>query len=195
MNAPLILASASPRRRELLATLGLRFEVVPSDIDEILRPGEVPEVFAQRMAREKAMEIAQRWSGRCVLAADTVVIVSGSVFGKPRDRADARSMLQALSGRPHRVVTAVALIGAAGELEEVLVESTVEFRRLEADEIERYLDSGEPFDKAGAYAVQGIGRAFVERVRGSFSNVVGLPMDEVAELLHRHLGTNVVPAP
>ena len=195
MKEPLILASASPRRRELLAKLGLRFEVMPSDIDEILRPGEAPEVFARRMAREKAIEVAQRWSGRCVLAADTVVIVAGSVFGKPRDRAEARSMLQALSGRPHRVVTAVALVGPTGEVEEVLVESTVEFRRIEAGEIERYLDSGEPFDKAGAYAVQGIGRAFVERVRGSFSNVVGLPMDEVAELLHRHLETDVAAAP
>ena len=195
MGQPLILASASPRRRELLAKLGLTFEVVASDIPEIPRPDESAEVFAQRMAREKAIAVARRRPGRCVLAADTVVIVAGNLFGKPRDRADARRMLQALSGRAHRVVTAVAVVGAAGEVEEALAESTVEFRRLEADEIERYLDSGEPFDKAGAYAVQGIGGALVGRVRGSFSNVVGLPMDEVVELLRRHLGTGVASAP
>ena len=195
MSEPLILASASPRRRELLAQLGIAFEVVPSAVPEIPQANEPPEAFARRMAWEKAIEVARRRPGRCVMAADTVVILAGTVFGKPRDRADARGMLQALSGRTHRVATAVALVSAGGESEEILVESAVEFRGIAANEIERYLDSGEPFDKAGAYAVQGLGSKFVVRVEGSFSNVVGLPLDEVAELLRRHLGTHVAPSP
>lgn len=183
----LILASASPRRRELLAASGYRFEVVPSTVDEILLPGESPALFAQRVAREKACEVAGRRPGTCVLAADTVVVVNGALFGKPADRNHARRMLRALSARVHRVLTAVALIPPTAAPESVLVESEVEFRRLTAAEIEAYLDSEEPYDKAGAYAVQGEARKFVASVRGSYSNVIGLPMEAVAELLRPHL--------
>ena len=130
--------------------------------------------------------MARHRPGRCVLAADTVVIAGANLFGKPTDRDDARRMLRALSGRTHRVLTAVALVGADGRVAETAVESEVEFRQLTAGEIEAYLDSGEPFDKAGAYAIQGLAQKFVTGVRGSYSNVIGLPMDEVLELLRRH---------
>lgn len=184
----LLLASASPRRRELLAARGIRFRVEASDVPEIQVPGETPERFAQRLAAAKALAVARRWPGDFVLGADTVVVVDGVSFGKPADRADARRMLMTLSGRSHRVLTAVALVDPSGPVDDVLVESEVEFRHLSPDEIEAYLDSDEPFDKAGAYAIQGAAAAFVRRVRGSVTNVVGLPVDEVCALLHRRMG-------
>lgn len=187
METPLILASASPRRRELLAAAGYRFEVDPSHLAEIRRPGESPEAFAQRIAREKALDVARRRPATWVLAADTVVVVDRTLFGKPANRTDARRMLQALSGRTHRVLTAVALVSPTGAVETALVESHVEFCSLTAAEIEAYLDSDEPYDKAGAYAVQGEAKKFITAVRGSHSNVIGLPMEVVADLLRHHL--------
>jgi len=192
MAARVILAAASPRRRELLAQVGVRFEVVTSDVPELPAPAELPAAFAQRVARDKAAEVARRCPGALVLAADTVVAVEATIFGKPRDRADARRMLEALSGRTHEVLTAVALRTPAGDVEEVVVRSVVQFRALTEREIEDYLDGSEPYDKAGAYAVQGHAQRFVVQVRGSYSNVVGLPVDEVRELLRRHLGEAVV---
>jgi nucleoside triphosphate pyrophosphatase len=187
MSAALVLASASPRRRELLDELGVAFESVASAVQEIARCREGPEAFAQRMAREKAADVARRLPGRFVLAADTVVVVDDAVLGKPIDRDDARRMLRTLSARSHRVLTAVALIDPQAGLEEILVQSDVEFRGLSEREIEAYLDTGEPFDKAGAYGIQGGARKFVRQVRGSVSNVIGLPIDEVAELLQRRM--------
>jgi len=187
-SAPqLVLASASPRRRELLAAAGHSFEVLPSTVEEIQLPGEAPETFARRVALEKACDVASRRPGACVLAADTVVVVDGCLFGKPAGRDDARHMLQMLSGRAHRVLTAVALVDAAATVDEVLIESVVEFRSLAIAELEAYLDSAEPYDKAGAYAVQGEAKKFVKAVRGSYSNVIGLPMEAVTDLLRRHL--------
>jgi len=183
MSAPLVLASASPRRRELLAAAGYRFEVLPSDVPEIPHAGESPEMFARRIAREKASDVARRQPHAYVLAADTVVVVDGTVFGKPTDRSDARRMLQALSGRAHRVLTAVALAVPAGPVETVLVESRVAFRPLAASDIDAYLALEEPYDKAGAYAVQGYARRFVAAVDGSQTNVIGLPMEVVTRLL------------
>jgi septum formation protein len=191
MTAPLVLASASPRRRELLAQLGVPFDVVPSAVPEVPYPGETADDFAPRVAREKATEVARRWPGTVVLAADTVVAIGTAILGKPIDHDDARRMLQTLSGRAHRVLTAVALIDAMGAVEQIMVESEVEFRELGGAEIEAYLDSGEPFDKAGAYAVQGLAGKFVKHVRGSLSNVIGLPMDEVGVLLRRKLPDDV----
>ncbi|HJW10723.1 MAG TPA: Maf family protein [Albitalea sp.] len=187
MAARLILASASPRRRELLAQLGVPFEVDASDVPETPRPGEHPQAFASRVARDKAAEVARRCPDALVLAADTVVVVDGVILGKPCDRSDARRMLEALSGRTHEVLTAVALIDPGHDVEDLIVRSTVEFRPLVAQEIDRYLDSAEPYDKAGAYAVQGEAQRFVLAVHGSYTNVVGLPVDEVRELLRRHL--------
>jgi septum formation protein len=184
----LLLASASPRRRELLAARGVAFRVEVSDVPETPVPGETPAELARRLATAKALAVARRWPGHFVLGADTVVVVDGVSFGKPADRADARRMLVALSGRSHRVLTAVALIGPDGHTDDVLVESDVEFRHLRTEEIEAYLDSDEPFDKAGAYAIQGAAGSFVRRVSGSFTNVVGLPVREVSALLQRRMG-------
>jgi len=184
----LILASHSARRSELLRNAGFDFEVSPSDVHEgEPLDGEPPEEFARRLARAKALFVAASSpKGRLILGADTVVIAGANLFGKPADRADARRMLRALSGRTHRVLTAVALVDDDGHIAEAAVGSEVEFRQLTAGEIEEYIESGEPFDKAGAYAIQGLAQKFVTGVRGSYSNVIGLPIDEVLELLHRH---------
>jgi septum formation protein len=184
--APLILASASPRRRELLRSVGVPFDVIPSDVPEDPLSGEQCDAFARRVARDKAVEVARRRPGAFVLGADTVVVVDGDLLGKPRDRADAHRMLTLLSGRAHRVLTAVALVDPAGEIDEILVETEVEMRPLSREEIEAYVDSSEPYDKAGAYAAQGGAARFVRDVRGSYSNVIGLPLDEVEALLRRH---------
>jgi septum formation protein len=186
--APLVLASASPRRRELLAAHGIACLVDPSRVPEEPQPGEAAPAFAARVAYEKAREVATRHPRAYVLGADTVVVVDGIVFGKPADAPDARRMLRALAGRTHDVLTAVALVAPSGAVDTFVVTSAVEFRQLSEDDITGYLATDEPFDKAGAYAVQGHGAAFVTAVRGSYSNVVGLPMDEVVALLARRLG-------
>jgi len=183
MRTPLILASISPRRRQLLSERGIDFEIVPSNAPETPAPGESPRDFAQRAAREKVVEVARRYPDRFILGADTVVTLDGIIFGKPMDRDDARRMLRSLSGHRHFVLTAVALRHPAGRVEELLVETEVEFRELTEEEIEDYVEGGEPFDKAGAYAIQGAAGRFVRAVRGSYSNVIGLPIEEVALLL------------
>lgn len=195
MRAVLILASASPRRRGLLAQLGVPFAVVPSDVPELPRPAEPPAAFAARVARDKAVAVAHAFPAAHVLGADTVVIVDRVALGKPVDRDDARRMLTALSARTHQVRTAVALVSPGGHVDELSVETSVEFRALTAVEIEAYLDTGEPFDKAGAYAVQGGAATFVTRLEGSYSNVVGLPVEEVAALLRRRLPRELAPTP
>jgi len=181
--ASFVLASASPRRRELLQSLRLPFEVAPAGIDEIPAAGETPKQFAARAAGEKAAFVAARHPRRHVLAADTVVALDNVIFGKPRDRADAVRMLRALSGVTHRVFTAVVLLGDDAREDARLVETQVGFRAIAAGEIESYVDGGEPFDKAGAYGIQGEAARFVNAVVGSYSNVIGLPLEEVAAML------------
>jgi septum formation protein len=174
----LILASASPRRAELLRAAGITFEVIVADVDETPRADEQAAGYVQRLAVEKARAVMPRAAGRPVLAADTVVVVDGAILGKPRDDDDARRMLRLLSGRMHTVLTGVAL----GE--DVRVASTVvEFVPLSTSEIDWYVASGEPGDKAGAYAIQGLASRFVARIDGSYSNVVGLPVALVYEML------------
>ena len=179
----LILASSSPRRAEILAALGIPFEISPADIPEILVPGETGSEAAARLAREKAAAAAVRHAGEWILAADTLVLVDSVVLGKPADDRDAREMLRLLSGREHRVVTAVHLrkgfADGTGEIEE----SRVRIAPMSDEEIRWYVETGEPRDKAGAYAVQGLGARFVEGVDGSFSNVMGLPARTVYRLL------------
>jgi septum formation protein len=176
----LVLASASPRRKELLETIGLRLEIAPADIDEERRADEEPLAYARRLASEKAQRIAQKRPGRPVLGADTIVCVDGAVLGKPRDAEDARTMLERLTGRAHRVVTAYQLV--FGELQRGrAVETEVRFRALEPAEAEAYVSSREWEGKAGGYAIQGIAAAFVRSVHGSYTNVVGLPLCEVVE--------------
>jgi septum formation protein len=178
----LVLASQSPRRRELLAQLGLPFAVRPAHIDETPRPGEAPPAYVARTAREKAAAV-QDLCGGAVLAADTSVVVDREILGKPADRGDARAMLRRLSGRGHSVLTAVCL-HTPDVVSELLVETEVLFATLTAQHIERYLATDEPWDKAGAYAIQGAGGVFVRAIRGSYSNVVGLPLCETLELLN-----------
>jgi len=177
----LVLASQSPRRRELLALLGIAPAVRPAHTDEAVRPGETPEGYVRRVAAEKAAAVP----GELVLAADTAVVLGHEVLGKPRDGQDAGRMLRALSGRVHRVLTGVCLrqAGPAPEVRHRLVSTEVAFAPLSASQIDWYLATGEPLDKAGAYALQGAGGLFVREVRGSVSNVVGLPLHETAELL------------
>jgi septum formation protein len=181
----LILASQSPRRRELLGALGVPFAVVPSHADESL-PGDLPLGSAlEAVALRKAQEVASSAAGPdpfWVLGADTAVVVGERVLGKPRDRADAVAMLGALSGRAHRVITAVALVGPAVS-RSLRVETQVTFEPLTAAQIAWYADLDEPYDKAGAYAIQGRGAFLVASIRGSYTNVVGLPMAETVRLL------------
>lgn len=181
------LASQSPRRRDLLQQLGLYFEVLPADIDETPLPGEAPRDCVRRLAEAKADAVwnspARRHSIP-VLAADTLVVLDDRILGKPVDDADARAMLQALAGRCHQVMSAVAL--RAGERCDSLVQtSTVCFAKLTQRDIDRYLAWGESADKAGAYAIQGRAAAFVRELRGSYTGVVGLPLYETCQLLQR----------
>jgi septum formation protein len=175
-DRPLVLASGSPRRAELLRQAGIRFEVSVPDVDETLHPGEAPEAYVRRLAAAKARHVAASHPGRPVLGADTTVVVDGQVLGKPYDAADAARMLGQLSGRSHLVLTGVCLIGPAGETRIDAAVTTVEFRALQAAEIGEYVDSGEPMDKAGGYAIQGGAAGFVTRLDGEYSNVVGLPV-------------------
>ena len=182
----LVLGSASPRRAALLRQLGLDFSVCPSDVPEVAAAGETATDLARRLAREKGAAVACSRTDAWVLSADTIVVVDGAVLGKPADAAEAGQMLRRLSDRAHEVFTAVALTAPGGApAGEVLVRSRVEFRPLSAAEIDAYVATDEPFDKAGAYAIQGGAAHFVRRVDGSYTNVVGLPIDETRDLLAR----------
>jgi septum formation protein len=179
---PLVLASSSPRRAELLRAAGIRFVVRSAQVDESLRQGEAPEVYVQRLARDKA-----RASGAAkdelVLAADTVVVAGGACLGKPADATDAAAMLRQLSGRTHEVLTGVALILGDFELAVEVASTRVTFAPMSEAEIAWYVSTGEPDDKAGAYAVQGLASRFVTAIEGSYSNVVGLPVELVYRLV------------
>ena len=180
MNPRVILASASPRRRELLTLVGITHEVLPADIDESYLPGEMPHAHAERLARGKASAIDV--SDAVTIGSDTIVVVDGDVLGKPRDRAHAAEMLRRLSGRSHVVLTGVA-VRWRGELVSGVEEVGVTFRALSDDEIERYIDTGEPMDKAGAYGIQGYGATIVERVDGDYFAVMGLALNLLVRLM------------
>jgi septum formation protein len=182
MTPVLRLASASPRRRELLAQIGVPHAIESADVDESGRQGEAVSAYVQRLARVKAETIWQRQRDLPVLGADTTVALDGVSLGKPQDRAHGLSMLQALAGREHQVLTCVALVTAAGTQCLTSV-STVRMRASSAQERERYWDTGEPRDKAGGYAIQGLGAVFIESLQGSYSGVMGLPLFETAQLL------------
>jgi len=182
MHPVICLASSSPRRRELLSQIGVPHVIAGADIDETVLPGETPHAYVTRLEREKALAIRGTGQRLPVLAADTTVVVDGRVFGKPRDRADAIDMLGQLSDRIHEVLTAVALADARG-VSERLSSSAVRFRRISLEECAAYWETGEPRDKAGGYAIQGLGAVFVESLTGSYSAVMGLPLFETGELL------------
>jgi septum formation protein len=188
MNEPrLVLASASPRRRELLQRAGIRFEVIPAGIPERADPAEKPHEFAERIAAEKALAVARRLGPsprRRVLGADTVVVVDGAPLGKPRDTGHAVEILSRLVGREHTVITAVAVVASDTlAVRSTAVTTRVRMRAAGAEELRAYAATGEPIDKAGAYAIQGEGKRFVEAVHGSESNVIGLPVAETLALL------------
>ncbi len=184
MNTNIILASSSPRRRELLRQIGLTFSTDPADIDEGRLPGESPEESAVRIARDKARVTASRKAEGIVIGADTIVVLDDAVLGKPKDARDAERMLSMLSGRVHQVITGVAVIEAQSGRNAVRASITrVWFRKLSPQEIASYVAGGEPLDKAGAYGIQGKGALLVSKIEGCYSNVVGLPLALLAEML------------
>jgi septum formation protein len=178
----LVLASGSPRRAQILTELGIAFTVDPPGVPEDLLPGEAPETAATRIAAAKAAEVVRRRPGAWVLAADTLVFSGGEILGKPRDPGEAKTMLRSLAGRRHRVVTAIHLQRDASTWTSIAW-STVQFSSLSDEEIDWYVATGEPLDKAGAYGVQGLGARFVEAISGSYTNVMGLPAREVYRLM------------
>ena len=177
-----VLASASPRRRDLLHLIGIAHEVRPANIDETMRPREAPRRYAERLAREKASAIATRDPDLITIGADTVVVINRKVLGKPADASDAARMLRMLSGREHTVITAVA-VSRGRKLRSAIEEVRVKFRRLRDDEIDEYIAMGEPMDKAGAYGIQGYGATIVERIEGDYFAVMGLPLVRLVGLM------------
>jgi septum formation protein len=191
----LILASASPRRQELLRNAGIPFEVQPTDIPEVPQPREAPRAFAERMAREKALTVFRQRPDDFVLGADTIVVVDAEIMGKPRDAADAARMLRMLSGRTHQVTTGVCLVcpqpRTEGKLEaifeDVRSETTiVAVETLSDDDIRSYISTGEPMDKAGSYAIQGRASRWISHIEGDYFNVVGLPVALTYRMLREH---------
>ncbi len=182
LSPALRLASASPRRRELLAQIGVPHAVEIADVDENPRQGEAVMTYVERLARAKAETVWLRQRDLPVLGADTIVVLDGTSLGKPRDRTHGLAMLEALAGREHRVLTAVALVTAAGT-RCITSTSIVRMRPSTSQERDRYWDTGEPCDKAGGYAIQGLGAIFIESLQGSYSGVMGLPLFETAQLL------------
>jgi septum formation protein len=181
-----ILASSSPRRRELLASIGLDFEIIPSHVPEEHQSGEAPEEYVARLSREKAAAIAEKHPDRWIIAADTTVLLGEQLLEKPVDRADAARMLATIAGRTHVVYTGVTVEHARrGWHDTRVAESEVRMLPLSAKEIAWYVGTGEPLDKAGAYAVQGIGAMFIESIHGSYTNVVGLPLAMLFQMLRK----------
>jgi septum formation protein len=181
-----ILASSSPRRRELLASIGLEFDVMPSDIPEVRGEGEAPEEYVARLSREKASVIAEKHPGRWVIAADTTVLLGDQVLEKPRDAEDAKRMLATIAGNTHIVYTGVTVLNLdAPHRDTRVAESEVRILPLTVDDIAWYVRTGEPLDKAGAYAAQGVGGMFVDSIHGSYTNVVGLPLALLFQMLRR----------
>ena len=186
-TAPLlVLASASPRRRELLAAAGLEFDVIPSHVPEELASHEAPSDYVTRLSREKAEEIARQHPSRWIIAADTIVVLGETILEKPSDEADAERMLAAIAGRTHVVYTGVTLRNAEARYADTAVDTTeVTMMPLTDQQIRWYVATGEPLDKAGAYAVQGIGAMIVDRIDGNYTNVVGLPLATLSRMLER----------
>jgi septum formation protein len=191
MSTPLtlrvILASQSPRRRELLTLIGIAHDVMPADINEDVRAGELPAAYTERLAREKAAAIESKIGNdqhTLVIAADTTVVVDRDILGKPTDAADARAMIRRLAGREHIVMTGIA-VARGGRVESAVEEVGVTFRALSDEEIARYVATGEPMDKAGAYGIQGWGATIVERVDGDYFSVMGLGLRRTIELMAR----------
>ncbi len=184
MNMSLILASNSPRRKELLRQIGVQFTSDPADVDERILAGESPQDYAVRVSLDKARVAAKRAGAGIVIAADTIVVLDDAILGKPVDRDDAKRMLSLLSGKMHRVITGLAVMDAAtGKTSTAIAMTKVWFRNLSSDEISSYVASGEPLDKAGAYGIQEKGALLVKQIEGCYFNVVGLPLSLLGEML------------
>ena len=179
---PIVLASGSPRRKQLLEMLHIPFRVIPPDVDEHVLPGEAPDRYVTRLSRAKAQAVVPRAPGEVILAADTTVVLDGAIFEKPTSPANAVEMLTRLQGRTHEVMTAVAVAQNA-KVEQALDVSRVTFRPADRATLEAYVATGEPMDKAGAYAIQGLGAPLIERVEGDFFGVMGLPLRLALDLL------------
>ena len=187
LSFPFILASASPRREDLLRSVGLMFKIIPAHVDEAYLEGESPSAHVKRLSRNKAQTIAAQYPEALVLGADTIVVIDGLILGKPKNKKQAREMLTRLSNRTHTVFTGFTLIlSDAGILKTKVVRSSVQFKEIAPDEMDWYIHCDEPYDKAGGYAVQGRGAYFIKAIRGSYTNVIGLPLCEVLEEL-KHL--------
>lgn len=181
---PLVLGSGSPRRKDMLFNLGLEFKIDPSKAEEPApKPGQPPEEYVRSMARFKAVDVASRHEGEVVLTADTIVAIDNKILGKPASKAHAFEMLADLSGRTHKVLTGCALLGPGGRRSFFTATTEVDFIRLPPNMINAYIATGEPMDKAGGYGIQGVGSFLVREVRGSYTNVVGLPLARVLEVL------------
>lgn len=179
-----ILASASPRRQELLQSVGLKFKIIPAHVDENYRAGESPRQHVKRLSIDKAIIIARQYPEAWVLGADTIVVIDGLILGKPKDKPQARKMLQKLSGREHTVFTGFTIAHVAAKIYKTkVIQSAVQFKIISPQEMDWYVASDEPYDKAGGYAVQGQGSYFIRSIRGSYTNVIGLPLCEVLEEL------------
>jgi septum formation protein len=179
-----ILASASPRRQELLRSVGLKFKIIPAHVDENYSAGESPRQHVQRLSIDKAMVIAKKYPEAWVLGADTIVVIDGMILGKPKNKHQARKMLQKLSGREHKVFTGFTIAHVAAKIYKTkVIQSAVQFKTISPKEMDWYVSCDEPYDKAGGYAVQGKGACFIQSIRGSYTNVIGLPLCEVLEAL------------
>lgn len=187
LSPSLILASASPRRRQLLRSIGLDFRIIPAHVDENYLAGESPYQHVRRLSYIKAMAVAQKYQKAWVLGADTIVVIDKTILGKPKNKTQAKNMLKKLSGREHKVFTGVTIALRTLNIYEIkVVQSTVRFKTISSEEMNWYTACDEPYDKAGGYAVQGKGSIFIKSIRGSYSNVIGLPLCEVVELLKKY---------
>ena len=184
MSRPFILASASPRRKELLRSVGLKFKTIPAHVNEDYISGESPREHVQRLAQDKSRAIAKKYPQAWVLGADTIVVIDGMILGKPKTKSQAQKMLERLSGREHKVFTGFSLTHVPSKASKTkVVRSAVQFKTISPEEMDWYISCDEPYDKAGGYAVQGKGAYFIKSIRGSYTNVIGLPLCEVLEEL------------
>jgi septum formation protein len=185
-NAPLILASASPRRREILQSLGLKFKIIPAHVNEDYLAGESPAKHVSRLSYNKAIAVALKYQNAWVLGADTIVVIDGMILGKPKNKAQAHKMLRKLSGREHKVFTGFTIAHVAVKVYQTqVVQSAVRFKMISPEEMKWYIACDEPYDKAGGYAIQGKGAYFIQSIRGSYTNVIGLPLCEVIEIFKK----------
>ncbi|MCH1959307.1 MULTISPECIES: Maf family protein [Romboutsia] len=187
----IILASASPRRKEILENINVKFDIVKSDIDEVILEDELPPQVVMRLAFEKSMDVAKSNQESLVIGADTIVVFNNTILGKPKDKEDARNTIKLLSGNTHEVITGISLINLSANKKIIdYVVSKVKFKDLSEDDINDYINTGESLDKAGAYGIQGYGSLLIEEIQGDYFNIVGLPISKLSDLVKTHFDIN-----